>query len=85
MEKKARILAGLEHAVVSGRKEESKRYAANAIRDGVPAMEAIDSGLIKGMTIIGDRYAQHKIFLHFWKIRLRPFAKLGNIIMVLNP
>jgi len=26
-------------------------------------MEAIDSGLIKGMTIIGDRYAQHKIFL----------------------
>ncbi len=60
---KARILAGLEHAVVSGRKEESKRYATNAIRNGIPAMEAIDSGLIKGMTIIGDRYAQHKIFL----------------------
>jgi methanogenic corrinoid protein MtbC1 len=26
-------------------------------------MEAIDGGLIKGMAIVGDRYAQHKIFL----------------------
>jgi corrinoid protein of di/trimethylamine methyltransferase len=60
---KARILAGLEHAVVSGKKEDSIRYANNAIREGLTAVEAIDGGLIKGMTIIGDRYAQHKIFL----------------------
>jgi corrinoid protein of di/trimethylamine methyltransferase len=63
MEKKARILAGLEHAVVSGKKEDSVKYAHNAIREGVPAIEAIDNGLIKGMAIIGDRYSQHKIFL----------------------
>jgi corrinoid protein of di/trimethylamine methyltransferase len=63
MDKKGRILAGLEHAVVSGRKEDSVRHANNAIKEGVPAFEAIDSGLIKGMTIIGDRYSQHKIFL----------------------
>lgn len=60
---KARILAGLEHAVVSGKKEDSIRHANNAIRHGMSAMEAIDNGLIKGMTIIGDRYSQHKIFL----------------------
>jgi corrinoid protein of di/trimethylamine methyltransferase len=63
MEKKARILAGLEHAVVSGKKEDSVKYAHNAIRESVPAIEAIDNGLIKGMAIIGDRYSQHKIFL----------------------
>jgi corrinoid protein of di/trimethylamine methyltransferase len=60
---KARILAGLEHAVVSGKKEDAIRHANNAIRHGLSAMEAIDSGLIKGMNIIGDRYSRHKIFL----------------------
>ncbi len=63
MEKKSRILAGLEHAVVSGKKEDSIRYANSAIREGVTALEAIDIGLIKGMAIIGDRYSRHTIFL----------------------
>ncbi|MDW5562235.1 MAG: corrinoid protein [Methanomassiliicoccus sp.] len=63
MDRNARIIAGLEHAVVSGKKEDSVRHARNALKNGVSAMDAIDNGLIKGMTIIGDRYSQHKIFL----------------------
>jgi len=63
MVNKERILKGLEHAVVTGKKDESIRYANRAIRGGVPALEAIDSGLIKGMMVVGDRYAEHSIFL----------------------
>ncbi|MBI0582964.1 MAG: corrinoid protein [Methanomassiliicoccus sp.] len=63
MARKERILAGLEHAVVSGNKEESVRYANTAIKEQVPPLDAIDGGLIKGMAIIGDRYSAHKIFL----------------------
>jgi corrinoid protein of di/trimethylamine methyltransferase len=63
MAKKERILAGLEHAVVSGRKDEAVRFASAAIKEGVAALEAIDGGLIKGMAIVGDRYSQHRIFL----------------------
>ena len=60
---KERILKGLEHAVVTGRKEESVRFASRALREDIPALDAIDAGLIKGMVVVGDRYSAHKIFL----------------------
>ncbi len=60
---KERVLKGLEHAVVTGRKDESTRFANRALREEIPALEAIDAGLIKGMMVVGDRYSAHKIFL----------------------
>ena len=63
MADKERILKGLEQAVVTGRKDASIRYANRALKDGLSALEAIDSGLIKGMIVVGDRYSARKIFL----------------------
>ncbi len=60
---KDRILKGLEQAVVTGRKDASIRYANRALKNELPALEAIDSGLIKGMMVVGDRYSARKIFL----------------------
>jgi len=63
MTNKERILKGLEHAVVTGKREESVRFAKRVVKEGIPSLEAIDNGLIKGMMIVGDRYSAHQIFL----------------------
>jgi len=57
------ILAGLEKAVVSGNKPEAIKEAHTALNTGVKALDAIDHGLIKGMTIVGDKYAAHELYL----------------------
>jgi corrinoid protein of di/trimethylamine methyltransferase len=56
-------LRGLEHAVITGKKDESVKYAQQAISDNIDPLDAIDSGLIKGMMIVGERYSAHKYFL----------------------
>ena len=61
--KREEILAGLEKAVVAGKKDESIRHAKEALDGGVRALDAIDHGLVKGMTIVGDKYAAHEMFL----------------------
>jgi len=49
--------------VVAGKKDESIRHAKEALDGGVRALDAIDHGLVKGMTIVGDKYAAHEMFL----------------------
>jgi corrinoid protein of di/trimethylamine methyltransferase len=61
--KREEILAGLEKAVVGGKKEEAVKNARSALDNGVKALDAIDNGLIKGMMIVGDKYAVHEFFL----------------------
>ncbi len=57
------ILAGLEKSVVGGKKDEAIKDAKAALSSGVKALDAIDHGLIKGMTIVGDKYAAHELYL----------------------
>ena len=61
--KKERILRGLEHAVITGKKDESVKYAEQVISENIDPIDAIDSGLIKGMMVVGERYSTHKFFL----------------------
>jgi corrinoid protein of di/trimethylamine methyltransferase len=61
--RKEEILAGLEKAVVAGKKQEAIQHANEAIAAGVKALDAIDLGLIKGMNIVGDKYGAHEFYL----------------------
>jgi corrinoid protein of di/trimethylamine methyltransferase len=63
MVNREQLLAGLEQAVVNGKKAESTRIANEIISTGVKALDAIDGGLIKGMMVVGEKYAAHQIFL----------------------
>ena len=63
VEDKAAIFRGLERAVISGRKDLAIKHAKRAIKDGLDPVEAIEQGLVKGMNVIGDRYAHREIFL----------------------
>ncbi|MEM0449308.1 MAG: corrinoid protein [Methanomassiliicoccales archaeon] len=57
------ILAGLEKAVITGNKAEAIKEANAALKEGIKALDAIDHGLIKGMTIVGDKYAARELYL----------------------
>jgi len=61
--KREEILAGLEKSVIGGKKDEAIKEAKAALEAGVKALDAIDHGLIKGMTIVGDKYAVHELYL----------------------
>jgi corrinoid protein of di/trimethylamine methyltransferase len=63
MANREQLLAGLEQAVVNGKKAEAARIANEVISTGVKALDAIDTGLIKGMMVVGEKYAAHQIFL----------------------
>jgi corrinoid protein of di/trimethylamine methyltransferase len=60
---KEQILSGLEQAVVNGKKADSIKFANDVIQGGLKPLDAIDSGLIKGMMVVGEKYAAHQIFL----------------------
>jgi len=63
MANREQLLSGLEQAVVNGKKAEAARIANEVISGGVKPLDAIDAGLIKGMMVIGEKYAAHQIFL----------------------
>jgi len=63
MANKEEILSGLEAAVVNGKKAESIKFANEVLSAGIKPLDAIDAGLIKGMMVVGEKYAAHTIFL----------------------
>ena len=57
------ILNKLSEAVVNGKPDLAKAGAEEALKAGVNALEAINEGLVKGMSIVGDKYAAHQVYL----------------------
>jgi corrinoid protein of di/trimethylamine methyltransferase len=75
------ILDGLEKAVISGNKNDAIKYSKDALAAGVKALDAIDNGLVKGMTIVGDKYAKHEYFLP--QVLLAANAMYGGLDILL--
>jgi corrinoid protein of di/trimethylamine methyltransferase len=60
---KEAILNKLSDAVVGGKVDLAKEGAKEALAAKVDALDAINNGLVKGMSIIGDKYAARQVFL----------------------
>ena len=60
---KEAILSKLSDAVVGGKIELAKEGANEALANNIDALDAINNGLVKGMSIIGDKYAARQVFL----------------------
>lgn len=58
-----KIFSDLEQAVVKGDKKKAIETAKIALSNGIPALDAINHGLIRGMNIVGDKYARREYFL----------------------
>ena len=57
------VLAEIADAVIQGDGPRVAPLTKQAIAAGIPPKEILDAGLIAGMTVIGDRFRVHEIFL----------------------
>ncbi len=57
------LLSDLRDAVVDGDHPRAGDLARQAIAQGIPPKAILDDGLIAGMTVVGDRFREHEIFL----------------------
>ena len=60
---KEKILKKLSDAVVNGKPDLAKEGAKEALAAKVDALDAINNGLVKGMSIVGDKYAARQVYL----------------------
>lgn len=59
----AEILKKLADAVVACEPETARAAAEEALKEGVDPVLAINEGLVVGMGVIGDNYANHTMYL----------------------
>lgn len=60
---KEEIYQALSDAVVNLKLKEAAPLAQKALDEGLDPVEAINEGLVKGMSIVGDKFANHQMFL----------------------
>ena len=60
---KEEIFEELANAVINCKADLSKAAAEKVLAEGINPVEAINEGLVKGMNVIGDKYAAHQIYL----------------------
>ena len=60
---KEQILEDLANSVVNCKADLAKSSAEKALAEGINPVEAINEGLVKGMSVIGDKYAAHQVYL----------------------
>lgn len=63
MTDKEEIIGRLAKAVETYSKMEAEAAAREALDSGIDPLEAINSGLLRGMTIVGDLYSKHRAYL----------------------
>ena len=59
----AEIYEEMANAVINFKPALEKEATQKAIDAGCDPVEAINEGLVKGMNVIGDKFAEHKIYL----------------------
>lgn len=57
------IIGRLASAVEHYSKADAEAAAREALESGMDPLEAINGGLLKGMTIVGDLYSKHRAYL----------------------
>lgn len=57
------LLSELALAIEQGDHEQSLNITKQAIQQNDPPKKILDDGLLAGMTVIGERFAKHEIFL----------------------
>ena len=67
------IFTAIKDSIIGLKTEETARLVGKALDDGIPALEIIDSGLIKGIEVIGERFKNNEVFLPEVIIAARSF------------
>ena len=62
-ERRTAILKGLSENIIDGQADAVRRLAQEALAAGMEPMEAVNEGLIRGITEVGRRFETHEFFL----------------------
>ncbi|MBO7352270.1 MAG: corrinoid protein [Candidatus Methanomethylophilaceae archaeon] len=60
---KEELIGNLTNAVVTYKRDEAAKIAQQILDEGVDPLEAINEGLLKGVTLVGDLYSKHQAYL----------------------
>jgi len=83
------ILPLIADSLLSGDDDRVSELTRQAIEQGIPPKQILDTGLIAGMTIIGERFKAHEVFLpevlmaakamHAGMVQLKPLLSKEGI------
>src|SRR5512141_1387010 len=74
------LCAGLRQAVIDGDATASAALAEKALADGVPPLEAIDSGLVPGLSYVGEQFGLGELFLPDMMLAARAMQKAMDVL-----
>jgi 5-methyltetrahydrofolate--homocysteine methyltransferase len=57
------VLADIANAIISGDHQQVETLTRQGIEQGIPPKPLLDDGLIAGMSVVGERFKKHEIFL----------------------
>jgi 5-methyltetrahydrofolate--homocysteine methyltransferase len=57
------ILAEITNAIISGDHDKVDKLTRQGIAEGIPPKPILDDGLLAGMSVVGERFKKHEIFL----------------------
>ncbi len=59
----AELYERMANCVITGEAEEAARLARHSLELGIPPLESIDNGFVKGIRVVGDRFGAGELFL----------------------
>ncbi len=74
------LFAALRQSVIDGDAVQSATLAQQALDDGVPPLDAIEIGLVPGLSHVGEQFGQGELFLPDMMLAARAMQKALDIL-----
>ena len=74
------LFAALRQSVIDGDAVQSATLAQQALDDGVPPLDAIEIGLVPGLSYVGEQFGQGELFLPDMMLAARAMQKALDIL-----
>ena len=74
------LFAALRQSVIDGDAVQSAALAQQALDDGVPPLDAIEIGLVPGLSYVGEQFGEGELFLPDMMLAARAMQKAMDIL-----
>ncbi len=74
------LIAALRQAVIDGDATQAATLAQQALDTGVPPLDAIDNGLVPGLSYVGEQFGEGELFLPDMMLAARAMQKAMDIL-----
>ncbi len=74
------LFAALRQAVIDGDAPTAATLAQQVLDDGVAPLDAIDNGLVPGLSLVGEQFAEGELFLPDMMLAARAMQKAMDVL-----